>query len=198
MPLSNLGITLAYPHIAGKYSGKLLIVASGHTVWSDLERYKFGEREDAIRFPGDVMAVNDVGMHLPCELTHWYSNDWKMLPLWARARRPRLVKVHQKKIELHSCFSEIGHKWPWPGHGTSSLNAVYTGLALGYEEIILAGVPLDNGGHYFDPPWVRTNFENEVPTRDGQLRYWKVAKTQVFDGRVKSLSGRTKELLGTP
>lgn len=190
MTLEDLGVKLNYPDFK-PCSGKLLIVASGRCVWDDLERYA---RDQEIHFNGDVMAVNDVGMHLPCELTHWYSNDWKMLPKWVEARRPRFKKKYGP-VQTHSCYGGAKYVWPWPGHGTSSLNAVYTGLALGYDEIVLAGVPLDNSGHYFDPPWVNSNFSNEVPNKGGQLRYW---NRQIFEGKVKSLSGRTRELLGSP
>lgn len=198
MPLENIGRPLLYPTIAGTCSGNLLVVASGRCVWEDLARFKLGNREDmpCIHFNGDVMAVNDIGMHLPCEVTHWYSNDWKMLKKWVDARRPRFQKIYDRHIETHSCFGGAKHVWPWPGNGTSTLSAVYTGLALGYESILIAGAPMDNSGHYFDPPWVETRFHNEVPNKDGQLKYWRDAKANIFDGRVKSLSGRTRELLG--
>lgn len=88
--------------------------------------------------------------------------------------------------------------WPWPGFGTSGFNAVLTGLGLGYEEIILAGIPLDDSGHYFDPPNTRTKFTQEVPTLNGELKHWADAERNLFKGRVKSLSGRTREVLGAP
>ena len=92
--------------------------------------------------------------------------------------------------------------WPWPGHGTSSLNGCYTGLALGYDEIVLCGAPLDDSGHYFDPPTWHTNFVREIPDVDRggviQPRYWSEAKARIFDGKVKSMSGRTRDLLGAP
>ena len=162
-------------------TGKLIIVGSARCVWDDLEKTNLNV---------DVMAVNDMIMHFPGPLKHAYSNDQKMLPHWINARRPRYI-IDWGRPKAYSCNAG----WPWPGHGTSSLNAVYTALALGYDEIILAGIPLDNSGHYFDPPWVKSNFENEVSTRDGEIRFWANAARNIFDGKVKSLSGRTKELL---
>ena len=68
------------------------------------------------------------------------------------------------------------------------------GLALGYNKIILAGVPLDGSGHFFDPP------DKETKQFSGQNidLEWKWANDKYIKGRVKSLSGRTKEWFGEP
>lgn len=146
------------------------------------------------------MCVNDVVMHYPYYVHHAYSNDHQSLPCWVHARRPRYRLDYKESIVMHT--QKIGGSllsiWPWPGFGTSGFNAVLTGLALGYEEIILAGIPLDDSGHYFDPPWVTTKFTKEVPTLDGELKHWAEANRVLFQGRVKSLSGRTREVLGAP
>ncbi|MFQ5622443.1 MAG: hypothetical protein ACE5FS_03505 [Paracoccaceae bacterium] len=178
--LQNFGLgETQLPDLAGAFSGRLTIAGGGRCVWSDLEGH----------WNGDVMCVNDIGMHFPGQVRHWYSNDAKMLAKWSAARRPLLVARQERAILHHSC--NPGHiHWPWPGHGSSGLNAVYTGLGLGYDEIFLAGMPLDDSGHYFDPPWVKTNFVREVPER-----YWIRARDHIFKGRVKSLSGRSKEIL---
>lgn len=176
-----------------KFSGSLLIVGSGRCVWDDLMKIDYKA--------WDVMCINDMVMHFPGPVHHAYSNDHKWLLKWVEARRPRLLKDYPNEILLHSCGVGCNtriHHWPWPGHGSSGLCAVYTGLGLGYDEIVLAGVPLDGSGHYFDPPWGKTNFQNEVPDQDGLPRYWRRASQGVFDGKVTSLSGRTRELLGPP
>ena len=145
------------------------------------------------------MCVNDIGMHFPDRVAHWYTNDSRMIQRWRAARRPKYARMYDKETPpaTHSCFGGADYDWPWPGHGSSGLNAVYTGLALGYQQIVLVGIPLDNGGHYFDPPWLTTNFENEVPDRrENEPKYWEMAAREVFNGRVKSMSGRTAELLG--
>lgn len=204
------------PDAWGSCEGRLLIVAGGRTVWEDLKPFAAGHLQgwNKINFDGDIMAVNDIGMHLPCKLRHWYSNDGYMLPRWASARRPEyrdFVDLAQDGVSgrpperktnaiLHS-FRTYGSneivKWPWPGHGGSGLNAVYTGLGLGYTDITIAGMPLDNSGHYFDPPWVITRFNTQVPDQVDRKenRWWQNAREKVFKGRVKSLSGRTKEWL---
>lgn len=183
------------PEIAGRYSGKLLIVSSGRCVWDDLQRFSIPCKhgQEGVLFDGDVMAVNDIGMHLPCRIDHWYSNDGWMLPNWKEARRPEF-KRWKEEISLHSIMPKTPgvHKWPWPGQGGSGLASIYTGLGLGYDEITVAGMPSDNTGHYFDPPWVKTHFEQMVSSQKDcpENRYWKTGRLRIFDGRVKVISGR--------
>lgn len=193
-----LGISrefMRFPEIAGTYSGPLFIVGSARCVWEDMEKVGLAKNNDT-NF--HVMCVNDMIMHYPGRVHHSYSNNHAYLPKWMNARRDQYLTRWEGKIHTHS--NKIGGKWtwPWPGHGTSSLNACYTGIALGYEQIILCGVPLDNTGRYFEPPWMKSNFQNEIGVRDGRLKYWANAKDRIFKGRVKSVSGRTKELLGAP
>ena len=167
-----------------RFSGQLIIVGSARCVWEDIKKLNFGSLD------ADVMTVNDMTMHYPNPVKHCYSNSVSELSIWSQARRKNL----NQDLLKHSC-SQGEIYWPFPGHGTSSLNACFTGLALGYDSIILAGIPLDNTGHYFEPEWIKSNFQREVPERDG-LRWWKDAAEHVFQGKVKSVSGRTRDLLG--
>lgn len=160
-------------------SGRVVVAASGRCVWEDLARVG-GEH--------DTMAVNDAIAYYPTALTHAYSEHTELLPFWlARCKSKPLVHTATELLP-HETYT----KWPWPRHGSSSLGAVYTALALGYEEVILCGVPLDNSGHFYDPPWTPTNFLKEVPN----MQYWSNAARNIFQGRVTSMSGRTRELLG--
>ncbi len=182
----------SFPQIAGRYTGlNCLVVAGGRCVWEDCEQVPITAY--------DIMCVNDVVMHWPGPIEHFYSNDWVWAPKWIAARRPRYQKDFGEIEHTHSCNNDhLRWNWPWPGHGTSTLNAVYTALGLGYDKVVVAGAPLDNSGHYFDPPWVKTNFENEVATRpdathpNGQLRYWSGAH-KIFSGKVRAISGRYAE-----
>ncbi len=180
---SSLGISINQcPSLKRKFSGGLLIVGSSRGVWEELDQ---NYPNDGIYYKTpDVMCLNDMVMHFPGRVTHAYSNDNHMLPSWVAARRPRFKKDFSESIHAHSCNGG----WPWPGHGSSGLNAVYTGLALGYDSITIAGVPLDDSGHYFDPLWKKTNFTKEVPERDGQVKFWQNAINNIFNNKVKSLS----------
>ncbi len=196
----NLGIPLsAYPEgLLDRFLNKRMVVVGGaRCVWDDLALVGIRGGEDNNGY--DVMCVNDIVMHYPGRVFHFYSNDHRWMPKWIAARR----ELHSRKYggirHTHSCRTGGQHSWPWPGHGSSGLGAVYTGLAMGYTSIVLCGVPLDDGGHYFDPPWVKTNFNREVGVKgNGDMMYWQGARDKVFEGRVKSASGRTRELLGAP
>ena len=186
---------MTFPDIAGKYHGILIIASGGRCVWDDLEKAGMAKNHD--EFP-HVMVVNDMIMYYPGKIEHAYSNNHSYIPRWVNARRDQLVTKYGIPKHTHSNKKGGKHTWPWPGHGTSSLNAVYTGLALGYDEIWLCGVPLDDTGHWFEPPWIKSNFVAEVRDRDGTIKYWGNARDHIFNGQVKSFSGRTKELLGEP
>lgn len=192
---SSLGITqnqFPDPYKKPRYSGNLLILGGARCVWDDLSQVDQSKDYHA-------MCVNDIVMHYPYDVHHAYSNDDKMLHNWVAARRPRYNMEQTFPILKHTCQKGEGYiVWPFPGHGSSGLNAVYVGLALGYEKIILCGVPLDNSGHYFDPLWIKTKFEREVPEKDAGIRYWSNARDNIFQGKVISMSGRIKDLLGEP
>lgn len=175
-------------------SGHILICASGNCLWEDLYTLAIPLKWQQ---EFDIMAVNDAGMHIPHRLKHWYSNDYTMLVRWRKSRRPRFKTAddapvtENEQIQMHSCFPCPGAiVWPWHGGGTSTLNAVFTALALGYDKITICGAPLNNEPHYFDPPHTKTNFE-----RSGGWRTWQDARDRHFNGKVKAVSGNTKIIL---
>lgn len=176
--------------------GKLLIVSSGRCAWDDVKKAGgVPSPESGVH----VMAVNDMTMHWPGPLWYAYSNDRRMLPNWIAARRPAYKRDQHRAIEAHTLrFGAVDGHWPFPGHGTSSLNACYVGIGMGYDDITLCGAPLDDSGHYFDPPWVSTNFTREVPPHSAhpdEPKWWREAR-RLFRGRVRAMSGRSAEVLG--
>lgn len=174
----------------------LAVCASGHTLWDDLSRVP-GFDAKSWKQPFDIMAVNDAGMHIPYQLAHWYSNDgW--LRYWKEARRPWFPGqegprgARNENIKYHSWtqISELPglQVHSLQGGGTSSLNACLLGVQLKYEKIYLCGCPLDNGPHYFDPPWVKSNFDNTH-----ELGIWESCKGDLPG--VISMSGNTARIL---
>lgn len=186
----------------GRFAGqRCLVLASAACVWDDVMALGvIGDQNNGWH----TMCVNDIAMHWPGVVNHLYSNQHRWIPHWVGARRETIDghKVRERWGPIgatHSCGQGGQYTWPWPGHGTSTLNAVYTALALGYSKVVLCGAPLDNSPHYFEPPWCRSKFEREVGlTVQGGLVHWSQAAAKVFKGRVFSMSGRTKELLGAP
>lgn len=146
-----------------------------------------------------MLCVNDVAMHFPGPLKHLFSNNASFLKHWVNARRDQFVRMWGPVGITHSCQKGAMVHWPWSGAGTSSLGATYTALALGYSEVILCGIPLDDSGHYFETPETESSFAKQVPLKgNGDVKYWQKARDEVFMGKVKSMSGRTADLLGMP
>lgn len=181
------------PDLAGKYSGNLLIVGCGRCVWDDLMKVDTTFMSDC-----HVMVLNDMGTHFPGRYKHWYSNDDKKLPHWSEGRRDSHRIFHGTDIKYHTNYpGTFGTQWPFHGKGGSGLVACFVGLALGYDNVLLAGVPFDDSGHYYDPPVNHPVFERRKAsnfTNETQDQYVLDAMT-FFEGKVKSLSGRSKSLL---
>lgn len=176
----------------GSESGKCFVIGTGHTIWDDLK--KAGFQEGQYKQDAGIIAVNRSIQDLPCHVDHAYSNHHRGLVWWIQGRDEVHLKKdkHQKPTILHTNGNEQ-HRfvhWPFPGNGTSTLNAVYLAFSLGYNEICVVGTPMDNGPHYYDPPWHVTNFENSH-----NIRFWSNAKKRLFGDRVKIYSNNLKELL---
>ena len=167
-------------------------MAGGQTVWEDLEKFSHG---------GDLMAVNDIGAYWHHDLRHWATQHTEYMEGWLKYRLGHNygarghVFTHGKKaaaaIQFVWDFEVLG--------GTSGLFGVMVGLLLGYGKIVLAGMPMDNSGHFFGPPAGspvmkdRTTFEDRAVAAT-----WLWARDHIFNGRVRSLSGRTRDWLGEP
>lgn len=171
----------------GAYGGQLTILGCGHNVWDDIDRFP-GRRN------GHILCVHDIATHFPEQIHHMHSNYGHMIDHWAQIRGWRFVNTGF----LHCC-SPIGYpspphvaRWPVPSKGSSSLTATLIGLLMGYAPIVLAGVPLDDGGHYYDRPHT---VENQLGVCE---KWWVQARDIYFEGRVKSLSGKTRDILGAP
>jgi hypothetical protein len=141
------------------------------------------------------MVVNDVGMHLHDRIRHWVTLHPEYMQGWRHSREKHLYG-QGVPAQCHSHKEKPGIDTVWKvGNlgGTSGLFACFIGLMLGYNEIVLAGLPMTNDGHYFDPPWQRTALQDR-----GVSHVWMSAKTNILAGRVTSLSGFTREWLGAP
>lgn len=142
--------------------------------------------------PSHVMTVNDMVMYWPGPVDYAYSHDEKQLVHWSEGRRRSYLNKYGYAKSLHTiepCRVPNVTSWPYPTMGSSGLAACYVALSMGYDEVILAGIPLDDSGHFYDPPTITSNFTREAPTE-----IWMQAK-QIFQGRVTSLSGRSREIL---
>ena len=170
----------------------LAVLGSARCLWDDVRR--LGE------FRGDWLAINTVGCFIEWPLQHWASLHPEFFSAWATLREPIIrngraeANVHNVEFHSHKTVSDWRVRaWPQypPTPGTSALFAAKVGLALGYERVILCGVPLDGTGSFYHSPWREQKFFHERKWREP----W-VQAAQDFGGRVRSMSGYTAELLG--
>ena len=189
------------PSIAGRYKGKKLVICGDAScVWGDLERFgcKVSQGRGLVFKNGwHFMTVNKLVECFPGNIEHCYSNEGDRLKLFVEARRNEYRAEFSGPEHLHARRG-VKWCWPWRGNGSSALGACLTSVHLGYDEIVLAGVPLDNSPHNGEPPWRRCTFEQDCTTSGGGPHLaWKEA-IKTFGGKVKSLSGQTREWLGEP
>lgn len=177
------------PSLAGQFAGPVLIMGGAACVRDDLARIDGGWR-------GARLAVNDIGAHYRGALDHWVTLHPAYLAGW-QAYRMGHNFGDRGHVFTHSDRADAAVQCAWPvGNrgGSSGLFACFVALLLGYERIVLAGVPCDDQPHYFDPlPAYRGALGNPAVSRA-----WRWARDHVFAGRVTSLSGRTRHWLGAP
>ena len=186
------------PACAGTCKGLAVVIGTGRCMHDDVKAFD-PEREGA-----QVVAINDAILHYHRRIHHAASLHPEHPPLWRALRGTHGceagdILTHASHEPRHAICE---HLWPdfiWPHMelstgGTSSLFAVFVALALGYEKVVLLGVPMDGTGHFYDAPW-----DNDGVFLAENIRMeWAWANERKFRGRVKSMSGRTREWLGAP
>jgi len=176
------------PSLVGQFSGPLLIMGGAECVRADLAKVDSDWR-------GQRMAVNDIGAHYRGTLDHWATLHPAYLAGWLTYRHGH-NHGSGGHVFTHSREAAEGVQFVWQlqqDGGTSGLFACFVGLLLGYSNIVLAGIPCDDTPHYFDPQPTGGKLAAESAP---ELWFW--ARDHVFQGRVTSLSGKTRDWLGAP
>lgn len=147
----------------------------------------------AMGFEPDILvATNHAGRDREGPVDHWCSFHVELLPMWIAARR---AAGRPDAGQLWGCHKraapeglELRYAANWGG--SSGLLAVTVALELGATHVVLAGVPLTREGEHYDKPGL---------WRDaGNYRGRWIHRATDMDGRVRSMSGWTAELLGKP
>ena len=192
------------PEIAGTYSGKnVMVCGDAACIWDDLKAFgaaKLTGRGSVEKEGWDILTVNKLVETMPAVIEHCYSNEINLLEKFIAARRFEYRREFGPPRHIHCRNHGGGWNWPLGGHGTSGLGAVLIAVGLGYERIVLCGMPLTDTHHNGEPPWRNTSFTREVADTvgGGMPKVWGLAKKLAFHGRVRSMSGRTREWLGAP
>lgn len=147
-------------------------------------------------WPWLVYAANDIGWAYPYHIEHWVTLHAGLMPTWKKLREAKRYPMD---------FKTWGGRWVTGSTdagkegidevfdvkvvGSSGMFGVELALHHGADRIVLAGAPIDCRPNFFSPKaW------------DSALTYqprWREC-VDVFDGRVRSLSGFTEAILGRP
>lgn len=192
-------MTVAHPERA-------LLLGGASCVWDDVAALEalYGRPWDGL-----VIAANDIGAHWPRPLHHWVSLHPNKFRKW-RALREELQ--HSQPGSTWGRFVEPLQTWserprwdkdlpmcdhilvPWLG-GSSGMFAVQVARELQCTRAVLCGVPMTPTAHFsesreegFGPKW---------GSADSHWRAWE-QHAHLMEGWVRSMSGRTQDLLGAP
>lgn len=136
------------------------------------------------------VAINDAGTEHPDSLDEWVSLHPEKFQVWERKREEAGLgggyrKWTQEARRHHA--TNTARRWR---DGSSGLTAIDVALnGVGCAAAILCGVPMDDSvNRYHGRGWgkyrrCRRGFQRAVPE---------------FGGRVRSLAGWTREILGAP
>jgi len=179
----------------------VVIVGTGRTVHDDLQK--------AALFEADYMAINCAGFLLPfVPFKHWVTWHADFFEFWPLIRGLRYENSEPEPIDRIALHTGRQRRlWPsrlrwkpptyWPALDMPNSLPLAVNIALNgleYDRALLAGCPVDGNGAFYLPSGM---------SRDG---YGKAEGDSVLsllerfkgDGRVKSFSGRTRELFGEP
>lgn len=175
---------------------RAIVVGSGRCVWADLDAIALVLRDE----PRTWFCVNDMVVYSP-HCHHGVSHHPDKLVHWDALRTRSICnRAREKNLALHTSYQHSkvpeGAIRVWPEFktgGSSSLLAVRVAIALGFDRVYVAGVPLTNDGHMFDDP----NSKCPYADMEHYRAEWRRVREDLT-GRVVAPSGFLLHLLGAP
>lgn len=159
---------------------RLVVIGGASCVYEDLKNYS--PPEDA-----KVMVINDAGVAYNGRVDYWVTLHSEKLKKWQEQRPASLNQdyisvgcIKNKNVKLDKITKDWG--------GSSGLFACKVGLELGFDHIVLCGVPMDTRPNIFRPE------QGCWPSAIGFREGWEKHLTEIR-GKVFSMSGWTKEQL---
>lgn len=163
----------------------VLICGGAKSVFEDIDKAK-----NLVPYPNAIIAVNDVLAELP-HVDFFVSMHPTKVTNWLKQRRDKgyadpksYWTVKDRAVPRAPRFETHPNT-----RGGSGLLAVFVARYLGYQRIILCGIPMTTeGGHFFnEKKWTECHIYRTV---------WENMKSLKDDTR--SVSGWTMEHLGAP
>lgn len=177
-------------------SKNLIICGSSKNVWDEFKQAEqfFGKGNF------ELMVVNlallgfqfyhVTGLH---KINHFVSLEFSLMKALKRDYAHDInchCNTYAPEIDtLHLDLNNAG--------GTSGLFATQVGLKLGYEKIILCGIPLDRSAHFYDFPGVDWGGCDDMAV-SMTWEMWIAQETKERLNKLRSMSGKTKQMFGEP
>lgn len=132
----------------------------------------------------DFLWANSLGVSYRLVGVNDIRDDFPDLDIWVTLHPEKFPDAFAPSVD----FPELWE--PGGSSGSSGLFAVRCAIErLGADRVILCGVPMDTQPHFYGgDPWLAA---------DGFWPAWIVAMPYIKN-RVRSMSGRTRDLLGAP
>lgn len=175
---------------------RALVLGGATSVWDEVLAWE--ERYGP--WDGLVIAANDVGAHWPRALDHWATLHYEKMDRWRSLRTFNgfaPVRGWHWTVDKHGRVIAREHTKlvadVWSG-GSSGMLAVQVAQLVGAQRVVLCGVPMSPVPHFTETS------ENHPGNWDASHGYWKawLRYEHKVQGWVRSMSGRTRDLLGEP
>ncbi len=188
--------TEAFPPYPGEHSGTVLVLGNGFTLHDDYARAR------ELRPDAEVIAVNEACRFYRADHVYSYHYGPSHLDMWF----PRQVEKfgpgavchsspwHARDYAIPDEWGVVEYWWKRAGaNGSSGWMATRLARLMGFDEIILCGVPMASGT-YSDGNMAKDFMKEKVVAhyRRG------IAEQTDYHAGVYSMSGWTMELFGLP
>ena len=185
-----------------------LVIGCAANAWTDIKSAFAIARYDAI------YCVKQMGIYYPEAFNVWVTLHPEAMDDYERQRQGfgfpggyQIVAPPAKELGMHGEKGNIARRtsylWPDSDGSSSAGSGLYgakVALEDGYDRIVLAGVPMSAEAGHFRPESKNVAGQIRGPVWAGCGAFEIGFKNAVphLIGKVKSMSGKTKEILGAP
>jgi hypothetical protein len=192
----------------GKHTGLLVVLGSAANGLVEIEQVRENREKITIATVGHAAAS--------IKATFVVSDHYEVHEELKRlqSRFGDNFTTHCSLCSAPEHYPAIDHWWNWPRPScTSAWTAIRMGLHLRFDEIILCGIPMTFGliqhhaqrkkdGCTWPPPQKLKHPQRQAPKTSvevlNEFRSEFVRQCLEFEGRVFSMSGFTRDVLGLP
>lgn len=184
-----------------------LVVGCAANVWDDVTRaYRLTEEWDAI------CCVKSAGVHWEGHFDVWATLHPEMMDKYETERKTlgfpngyEIIAPPAVELGDHGKKGNVARRisYRWPGMNSSASSGIYgvkVMLDSGYDRVVIAGIPMSTEGGHFLPASKNAHGLIRGDTwkhRDSFIPGFRDT-LPFIQGKVKSMSGYTAEVLGTP